>query len=33
LNEDFAEVRFVMKKMAPNTAIAIGSTHIKPRSQ
>ena len=30
LNEDLAEVRLFMKKTAPNTAIASGSTHISP---
>ena len=30
LIEAFADVRLFMKKMAPNTAIAIGSTHIRP---
>src|SRR5258708_2848189 len=28
--EDLAEVRLFMKNTAPNTAIAIGSTHIRP---
>ena len=30
LNEDLAEVRLFMKKMAPNSATASGSIHISP---